>query len=71
VVVLGHNAEAAALLKAIAGNQDKLLESLLDRALGQASQSQSQHVTFSGSNNKGSQVGFNSGTISNSFGGGT
>jgi hypothetical protein len=67
---LAQNAEAA-LLKEIVSKQDKLLELFLDKALGHAERSQPQHVVFSGSNNQGSQVGFNSGTISNSFGGST
>jgi hypothetical protein len=65
VAIFGQNAEAP-LLKEIVAKQDKLLESALKKILDDAQHSQ--HAVFSGDHNEGSQVGFNSGTISNTFG---
>lgn len=65
---LGQNPEVS-LLQEIASKQDQLLESCLAKAVGGATQGQ--HVVFSGNNNQGSEVGFNSGSITNSFGSST
>jgi hypothetical protein len=64
VAVLGKSEEVN-LLKTIAAQQDKLLEAALKTGDGGST---TQRVEFSGDHNEGFQLGFNSGTISNTFG---
>lgn len=58
--------ESIAVLKDIATVQDKMLEQAISKAA--IPWNQSHHIIFSGSHNTGSQVGHNSGTVSNTFG---
>lgn len=58
--------EGMSILREIAAAQDKLLEKVI--ANGTHSVDRSYHIDFSGSGNRGSQVGHNSGTMSLTFG---
>lgn len=62
VIKAGTDSEGVSLLKTIAEAQDKLLEQAMEKA--EDKDNGSHHITFSGDNNSGFQLGHNSGAIS-------
>lgn len=62
---LGEN-KGIRLLQDVAKEQDKLLETMLKRS--RVALPGAQHAEFSGANNQGSQIGFSSGAVTNTFG---